>query len=64
MSDPELTNNSIRTLEPIYPAENFVTAPVLGIQSYKQLTRTVPATPPGETIWSGWNNYDVRYVLV
>lgn len=62
---PELTDVSVRTIEPLYPSENFINSPLLAINSHKHmLTKLSTDAPNAPTKWSGTNLYDVRYVMI
>jgi hypothetical protein len=62
---PEITTDTIRNVEPIYPVENFTNAPLLAINSYKHITTNLSTDATGApTRWSGTNLFDVRYVLI
>lgn len=60
-----LSDSSARTIEPIYPVENFVSPPVLNVISYKNITTRLAGDSPSQpTRWSGANQYDPRVVGV
>lgn len=60
LNDPNLTNPTIRNIEPVYPIENFVNAPLLNITSYKPIP--IKFTGDSVTRWTGSNQTDTRVV--